>query len=183
MSGNLAECELVCAWWLDLHACGLSASECLQALACAAFHWCAHDLFKQLLEARQAYVASDKEGSSSADTACFSAVLEILSAVHTYQQASGNPADAAVSNAAVLLYAEQVSTHAAAAFRVLPDLATDAVYFLWQSAKPLLEGAVAAQDAAADEAVKVGMRIVLQLHTAGMLLHERLTCRGCTCHN
>lgn len=125
----------------------------------------AHDLFRQLVEAGRARVRTSLPSTPSAIG--LSAVLETLDAVHSYQErltaGAITPID---SNAAVLVLAEQISRHAAAAFTVLPDVATDAVFLTWQSAQPLLEGAVGAEDAGAEDAAKVGKHATIMLAAA-----------------
>lgn len=135
--------------------CTLTFAAHLQAVACAAFHWRKHDLFKQLVEAGQMRNSSDKALLSSADTASFSAVLGILSAVHNLQQSTTGTSESVPSDTALTEYADQLSRHAEAASEVLPDVAIDAVYLLWQSARPLLEGAVGVKDVGAEAALKV----------------------------
>lgn len=134
----------------------------LQALACACYHWKATDLCNQLLEAGRARSAICSPGS--AGTTSFSAVLETISAVHSYQQASIDAAAApAESNKAVLALSEQISKNAGAAFQALPDVATDAVSFLWQSARPVVEGAVGRNDAGAEEAAQACHAVAVKL--------------------
>ena len=144
---------LHCNHVIAIHGPCINCMTGLQALACACYHWKATDLCNQLLEAGRARSAICSPGS--ADTTSLSAVLETISAVHSYQQASIDAAAApAESNKAVLALSEQISKNAGAAFEALPDVATDAVSFLWQSARPLVEGAVGYNDAGAEAAAK-----------------------------
>ena len=139
------------------------------------------DLFEQLLEAGRAHLKVLSPGS--AEAVAFSAVLETIGAVHSYQQASTDTAAApAEGNKSVLALAEQISKHAGAAFQALPDVATDAVSFLWQSARPLLEGAVGHNDAGAEEAAKVGIMLLMSEYCSlctSVMLHSQLS----TMHN
>ena len=97
------------------------------------------------MDAGRARVSSDGDLSNSQSLA---ALIELLHALHLHQQSS----DGAV---ALPILAEKVEQHAAAVFHILPDIATDAALALWEAARPLLEGAVGAQDAGADQAAKV----------------------------
>lgn len=117
----------------------------MQSLLCAAYHLRATDLFQQLVDAGQARVRPDGGLSSSQSLA---ALVELLHALHLHQQNS----DGVV---ALPFLAEKVEKHAAAVFHFLPDVATDAALAVWEAARPLLEGAVGAQDAGADQAAKV----------------------------
>lgn len=117
------------------------------------------------MEAGRARVRTSLPSTPSATG--LSAVLETLDAVHSYQERlTAGAISSTDSNAAVLMLAEQISRHAAAAFMVLPDVATDAVFLTWQSARPLLEGAVGAEDGGAEEAAKVGKHAMLILAAA-----------------
>lgn len=117
----------------------------VQDLLCASYHLRASGFFQQLVEAGRARVVP---GADSSSTHSLAALIELLHAVQSHQQSSD-------STAALPDLAEKVGQHAAAVFEVLPDVATDAALALWEAARPVLEGAVGAQDMGADLAVKV----------------------------
>lgn len=116
----------------------------VQDLLCASYHLRASAFFQQLVEAGRAHVLA--EDSSSIHS--LSALIELLHALQSHQESSD-------STAALPDLAEKVGQHAAVVFEVLPDVATDAALALWEAARPVLEGAVGAEDMGADLAVKV----------------------------
>ena len=121
----------------------------MQNLLCASYHLRASGLFQQLVESGRARVASGGDHCSSPSLA---ALLELLHAFQLYQQSSD-------SSAALPDLADMVGRHAAAVFEIVPDVATDAALALWEAARPVLEGAVGANDTGADLAVKVMVNI------------------------
>ena len=128
----------------------------LQALTCACYNLRATELFKQLIKAGHARVSPARHTQDSLHAPSFSAVTELLDAISSYEQnLSNSTAVAPADNQALLVLATAVSTHVAAVFQILPDVATDAALLLWQSARPLLEGAVAGKDVGAVNAMQV----------------------------
>lgn len=119
-----------------------------QGLLCASYHLRASGLFQQLVEAGQKRVALAGDLSVDPAAPSLAALLDLLNALQVHQQST----DAAQ---ALLVLAESVGQNAAAVFKVLPDVATDAVVTLWEGFRSLLEGAIGAQDTGAEQAAKV----------------------------
>ena len=141
--------QLPAGWRASLSVCDL------QGLVCACYNLRATDLLKQLIQAGRARVSPPGAAAGTAN-ASFTAVVELFDAISVYEQhLSSSPAVAPAENQALLVLAEAVRRHAPAVHSALPDVATDAALMLWQSARPLLEGAVAAQDVGAENAAQV----------------------------
>lgn len=87
--------------------------------------------------------------------------MELLGAINVFEQdLSSSAAVAPAEHQALLVLADAISKHAPAVHSVLPDVATDAALMLWQSARPLLEGALAAQDVGAVNAKQVTHAVI-----------------------
>lgn len=120
-------------------------------MLCASYHLRASGLFQQLVDAGRARVSP---GGDLCNSPSLAALVELLHALHLHQQSSD-------SAAAKLDLAGKVGQHVKAVFQVLPDVATDATLALWNAARPLVEGAVGAKDAGAEQAAKVTFAVGL----------------------
>ena len=100
------------------------------------------------MEAGQKRVAPAGDLSVDPAAPSLAALLDLLNALQVHQQSAG-------AAQALLVLAESVGQNAATVFKVLPDVATDAVVTLWEGSRSLLEGAIGAQDTGAEQAAKV----------------------------
>ncbi len=126
----------------------LSTVHTLQALACVAYCNSADQLFQQLVSVGRQRVQPRGDLAEHPHNSRLLAVLEVLQAL----QAMSGPA---ASPEQLLQLVSSLQQHTQQLSHALPDLATDAALALERAARPLLEGAVAPEDAQADAAQKV----------------------------
>ena len=134
----------------------------MQGLLCATYHLEASALFKQLAESGKAHLSAAGDLQSHPEASALNALIELLSALTSYQQAATDPQ-------ALLVLAETLRQYTPDVHKVLPDVAADAATALWSASRPLLESAVGSGDTGAEQAAKVTVCLLMRL----MSLHNR----------